>query len=67
MTNMAAMPIYGKNPSKILFSGIGGLISIKISMKYRELQPFLACSYDDTVLTLTYVTAISKLVTKACL
>ena len=25
MTKMAAMSIYGKNPSKIFFSGIGGL------------------------------------------
>ena len=24
MTKMAAMPIYGKNPSKIFFSGTGG-------------------------------------------
>ena len=29
MTKMAAMPIYGKNPSKI-FSGTGGLISMKL-------------------------------------
>ena len=31
MTKMAAMPIYGKNPSKI-FSGTGGPISIKLGM-----------------------------------
>ena len=29
MTKMAAMPIYGKNPSKIFFSGTGGPISKK--------------------------------------
>ena len=29
MTEMAAMPIYGKNPSKIFFSGTGGQISTK--------------------------------------
>ena len=29
MTKMAAMPIYGKNPSKIFFSGTGGPISTK--------------------------------------
>ena len=34
MTKMAAMPIYGKNPSKIFFSGTGGLISTKLGMKH---------------------------------
>ena len=29
MTKMAAMPIYGKNPSTIFFSGTGGPISKK--------------------------------------
>ena len=32
MTKMAAMPIYGKNPSKILFSGTSGPISMKLGM-----------------------------------
>ena len=32
MTKMAATPIYGKNPSKIFFSGTGGLISSKLGM-----------------------------------
>ena len=32
VTKMAAMPIYGKNPSKIFFSGTGGLISMKLGM-----------------------------------
>ena len=32
MTKMAAMPIYGKNPSKIFFSGTGGPISMKLGM-----------------------------------
>ena len=35
MTKMAAMPIYGKNPSKIFFSGTTGLISTKLGMKHR--------------------------------
>ena len=34
MTKMAAMPIYGKNPSKI-FSGTTGPISTKLGMKHR--------------------------------
>ena len=32
MTKMAATPIYGKNPSKIFFSGTGGPISMKLGM-----------------------------------
>ena len=32
MTKMAAMHIYGKNPSKIFFSGTGGPISMKLGM-----------------------------------
>ena len=32
MTNMAAKPIYGKNPSKIFFLGTGGPVSTKLGM-----------------------------------
>ena len=32
MTKMAAMTIYGKNPSKIFFSRTGGPISTKLGM-----------------------------------
>ena len=32
MTKMAPMPIYGKNPLKIFFSGTGRPISTKLSM-----------------------------------
>ena len=32
MTNMAATPIYGKNPSKIFFSRTGGPIPTKLGM-----------------------------------
>ena len=38
MTEMAAMPIYSKNPSKILFSRTGGPISTKLSMKHLDLK-----------------------------
>ena len=34
MTKMAAMSIYGKNPSEI-FSGTGGLISMKLGVKHQ--------------------------------
>ena len=32
ITKMAAMPIYGKNPSKIFLSRTGGPISTKLGM-----------------------------------
>ena len=32
MTKMAAIPIYGKNPSKIFFFRTGGPISMKLCM-----------------------------------
>ena len=35
VTKMAAMPIYGIDPSKIFFSGTGGPISKKLGMKHR--------------------------------
>ena len=41
MTKMAAMPIYGKNPSKIFFSGTGGPISKKLGMKHRWLKYYM--------------------------
>ena len=40
MTKMAAMPIYGKNPSKIFFSRTGGLISMKLGMKHCWLKHY---------------------------
>ena len=42
MTKMAAMPIYGKNPSKIFFSRTGGSISKKLGMKHRWLKYYNA-------------------------
>ena len=54
MTKMAAMPIYGKNPSKIFFSRTGGLISTKLGMKHYNVY-----INHDPVMTLTYFTARS--------
>ena len=62
MTKMAAMPIYGKNRSKI-FSRTGVLIFKKLGMKHRGLQPIIVCSNNDPGVTLTYFTARSNLVT----
>ena len=55
MTKMAAMPIYGKKPSKI-FSWTDRPISTKLGMKHQGLQPIIVCS-NDPVVTLTYLTA----------
>ena len=40
MTKMAAMPIYGKNPSKIFFSQTSGPISTKLGMKHQWLKHY---------------------------
>ena len=45
MTKMAAMPIYGKNPSKI-FSRTGGQISMKLGIKHRWLQYYKLQYYN---------------------
>ena len=63
MTKMAAMPIYGQNPSKIFFSRTGGPISTKLGTLHWGLQPIIVCSNDDPGVTLTYFTARSNLVT----
>ena len=62
MTKMAAMPIYGKNPSKIVFLGTGGPISTTLGMYNRGLLPIIVCTNDDPGVTLTFFTARSNLV-----
>ena len=61
MTKMAATPIYGKNPSKIFFSGTGGPISMKLGMKHRGLLHIIVCSNYDPGVTLTYLKTRSNL------
>ena len=63
---MAATPIYGKNPSKII-SRTGWPISTKLGMWHWGLQTIIVCSNDDPQVALTYFTARSNLVTKAFL
>ena len=60
---MAAMPIYGKNLSKIFFSGTGKPISKKVGMYHRGLLSIIVCSNDDPGVTLTFFMARSNLVT----
>ena len=63
LTKMATMPTYGKNPSKIFYSGNGGPISMKLGMQHWGLHLNIVCSDDDPGLTLTYFTAWSNFVT----
>ena len=65
MTKMAAMPIYGKNPSKFFLSGTPGLISTKLGIKHRGLEYYNVFINYDLWLTLTYFTARSTLVDNA--
>ena len=59
MTKMAAMSIYGKNPSKIFFSRTGGSISKKLGMKLLWLKHYNVYINHDPVMTLTNFTARS--------
>ena len=54
MTKMAAMPIYGKNPLKIFYSGTGGPISMKFCMKHRWLKYYNVYINHYPVVTLTF-------------
>ena len=54
MTKMAAMPIYGKKPYKIFYSGTGGLITKKFRMKHRWLKYYNVYINHQPVVTLTY-------------
>ena len=58
-TKMTAMPISGKNPSKIFFSGTGGPISTELDMKHQWLKHYNVYINHDPVMTLTYFTARS--------
>ena len=59
MTKMAAMPIYGKTPSKFFFSGITKPISTKLGMKHRGLKYDNVYINYDLWMTFTYFTARS--------
>ena len=53
MIKMAAMPIYGKNPSKIIFSETNRLISRKLGVRHRWLKYSNVYINHDPVMTLT--------------
>ena len=54
MTKMAAMPIYGKTHSKIIFSETGRPISKKLGVKHLWLKYYNVYINHDPVVTLTY-------------
>ena len=51
MTKMAAMPIYGKKPLEIFFSGTGGQISKKLGMEHPWLKYYNVYINHDPVMT----------------
>ena len=53
MTKMAAMPVYGKNPSKIIFSETNRLISRKLGVRHQWLKYSNVYINHDPVMTLT--------------
>ena len=65
MTKMAAMPMYGKNPSKIFFSETNRLISRKLGVKHRWLKYSNVYINHDPVMTLTKFMARSTWVAYA--
>ena len=65
MAKMAAMPIYGKNPSKIFFSGTGGPIFKKLGVKHLWLKYYKVYINHDPVMTLTQFVARSTWVDHA--
>ena len=61
ITNMATMPIYGKNRIKIS-PGTKRLMTLKRGMQDRVLEFYQDCSNSDPGLTLTYFMARSNMV-----
>ena len=64
VTKMAAMPIYGKNPSKI-FLKTNRLMTLKLGIQIWDAGPSKVYSNDDPVLTLTIFMARSNFVSSA--
>ena len=66
MTEMATIPVYGKNPLKI-FSETSRPMTFEPGIKHWGLGPYKICSNDNPGLTLTYFTARSTLLSNAFL
>ena len=57
MTKLAAILIYGKNSSKILFTGTAEPIAMKFDMSLLRLEYYNLCINLDFMMTLTDLTA----------
>ena len=62
MTQIAAMPIYGKYLQKIFFYGTKWPMTFNLRMQHWVLKYYEVCSNNDPGLTLTYFTSRSNLV-----
>ena len=59
INKMAAMPIYGKNHSKIFFSETNRQITMKLGVKHQWLKYYNVYINHDPVMTLTQFMARS--------
>ena len=66
MTKMVAIPIFGKKPLKIFFSGTKRMMTFKLNKQHCLLEYYQLYSNHDPGLTLIYFTARSNLVSFAC-
>ena len=66
MTNMATMPIYGKNSLNLFFSGTKRPMALGLGIKDRGCGPYQVRTNDESRLTLTYFMARSNLIHLDC-
>ena len=62
MTNMATMPIYGKNSLNLFFSGTKRPLSLGLGMYDWGCGLYQVSTNDESRLTLTYLMARSNLI-----
>ena len=62
MTNMATMPIYGKNSLNLFFSGTKRPLALGLGMWDWGCRPYQVSTNDESRLTLTYLMARSNLI-----
>ena len=65
MTDMATIPIYGKNSLNLFFSDTKRPLAVGLGMKYWGCEPYQVCTNDESSLTLIYFMATSNLIPNA--
>ena len=65
MTNMATIPIYGKNSFNLFFSGTKRPLALELGMCDRGCGPYQVSTNNESRLTLTYFVARSNLIPDA--